>query len=303
MAQTSHARRSAAGERPAEDTIVSVERAFAIVAMLADLAEGSSLGDVARHLEVNKGIATKLLATLEHVGIVWRDHVAQRYHLTYRISNLGLRQLQTTRLLDQCAAVLKGLADETGELVRLALVENGERITWVYAVAGTKRSLLIDPNYTLEIHLQTTAIGKSWLSTLPLERALELVRRQGIKPLTRHSKIAIQEIRADLEATARRGFATSFQETELGVSAIAAPIMVTTLANKAECVGAVSLAAPTHRMSERDFMACGPLVIRTVERLARIWPLAPRTARAGRQTSRQQSTIQKTTNSNRAREE
>jgi IclR family transcriptional regulator, acetate operon repressor len=279
MAQTASARRSAAGERPSEDTIVSVERAFDVVAMLADLAEGSSLGDIARYLDVNKGIATKLLTTLEGVGVVWRDQVAQRYHLTYRISNLGLRQLQTTRLLDQCAAVLKGLAEETGELVRLAIVENGDRITWVYAVAGTKRSLQIDPNYTLEAYLHTTAIGKSWLCTLPFERALKLMLRQGIKPLTRHSKVAIQAIRAELEAAARRGFATSFEETELGVGAIAAPIMVTTLENKTECVGAVSLAAPTNRMSERELMACGPMVIRTVERLARIWPLAPRTTR------------------------
>jgi len=288
MAQASPARRLSSArrgaERPAEETIVSVERAFVIVAMLADLEDGASLGEIARHLDVNKGIAAKLLATLERVGIVWRDHVAQRYNLTYRISNLGLRQLQKTRLLDQCAAVLKGLAEETGELVRLAIVENGERITWVYAVAGTKRLLQIDPNYSLEAHLHTTAIGKSWLCTLPFERALKLMLRQGIKPLTRHSKVAMEAIRAELAAAARRGFATSFEETELGVSAIAAPIMVTTLANETECVGAVSLAAPTNRMSERQLVACGPLVMRTVERLARIWPLEPRSMRpaAGR---------------------
>jgi hypothetical protein len=39
-------------------------------------------------------------------------------------------------------------------------------------------------------------------------------------------------------------------------------------------------------MSERELMACGPLVIRTVERLARIWPLAPRATRPGRETLR-----------------
>ena len=90
--------RNTVSERPQEDTIVSVERAFEIVAMLADLEEGASLADIARHLDVNKAIAVKLLATLERLGIAWRDDVAQRYNLTYRISNLGLRQLQKTRL-------------------------------------------------------------------------------------------------------------------------------------------------------------------------------------------------------------
>ena len=279
MPQTSQTRRSAVNERPQEDTIISVERAFEIVAMLADLDEGASLADIARHLDVNKAIAVKLLTTLEGLGIAWRDAAAQRYNLTYRISNLGLRQLQKTRLLDQSAAVLKALADETGELVRLAVVENGERITWVYAASGARRSLQIDPNYSLDAFLHTTAIGKAWLATLPFERALKYMLRQGIKPLTRHTKVTTRAIRAELEATKKRGFATSFEETELGVIAIAAPIVVTALTGERECVGAVSLAAPTNRMNERELVACSPQLLATVERLAQIWPLEPRTLR------------------------
>lgn len=275
---SSSSRRNVA-ERPAEDTIVSVERAFEVVGMLADAADGASLADIGRHLDVNKAIALKLLATLERLGIVWHDDVARRYNLTYRISNLGLRQLQRTRLLDQSAAVLKTLAEDTGELVRLAVVENGDRITWVYAVSGTKRSLQIDPNYTLDAYLHTTAIGKSWLSTLPFETALKYMLRQGMKPMTKHTKTSINAIRADLELTRKRGYATSFEETELGVIAIAAPIMVRSLSGERECVGAVSLAAPTNRMSPRELMACSPQLLSTVDRLAQIWPLEPRTLR------------------------
>jgi IclR family transcriptional regulator, acetate operon repressor len=279
MPQTSSTRRTAASERTQEDTIISVERAFEIVAMLADLEEGASLADIARHLDVNKAIAVKLLTTLERLGIAWRDAMAQRYNLTYRISNLGLRQLQKTRLLDQSAAALKSLAEETGELVRLAVVENGDRITWVYAASGAKRSLQIDPNYSLDAFLHSTALGKSWLATLPFERALRYMLREGIKPLTRNTKITTKAIRAELEATRKRGFATSFEETELGVIAIAAPIFVTALTGERECVGAVSLAAPTNRMNERELVACGPQLLATVGRLAQIWPLEPRTLR------------------------
>jgi DNA-binding IclR family transcriptional regulator len=279
MPQTAPSRRNMVSERAQEDTIVSVERAFEIVAILADLEDGASLADIARHLDVNKAIAVKLLTTLERLGVAWRDDVAQRYNLTYRISNLGLRQLQKTRLLDQSAAVLKALAEETGELVRLAVVENGDRITWVYAVSGAKRQLQIDPNYSLDALLHTTAIGKSWLSTLPFERALKLMLQQGIAPMTKHTKVAIKAIRAELEATKKRGFATSFEETELGVSAIAAPILVTALSGERECVGAVSLAAPTNRMDESTLLAFSPQLLRTVDRLAQIWPLEPRTQR------------------------
>jgi hypothetical protein len=40
-------------------------------------------------------------------------------------------------------------------------------------------------------------------------------------------------------------------------------------------LGAVSLAAPTNRMSERELVACSPQLLATVERLAQIWPLEP----------------------------
>jgi DNA-binding IclR family transcriptional regulator len=266
-------------ERAGEDTIVSVERAFAIVEQLADLADGASLADIARRLDVNKQIAVKLLATLERLGLLWRDDRVQRYNLTFRISNLGLRQLQKSRLLDQCAAVLKTLAERSGELVRLAIVEHDERITWVHAVAGTKRSLQIDPNYSLAVQLNAHAIAKAWLSTLPFERALKLMVRQGIVAMTPHTKVTLATIRADLAEAARTGFAASYEESELGVSAIAAPVMVTSLAGVRECVGAVSLAAPVHRMGRAEFEACAPALIETVARLGKIWPLEAHTLR------------------------
>jgi DNA-binding IclR family transcriptional regulator len=167
----------------------------------------------------------------------------------------------------------------TGELVRLAVVESGDRITWVYAVSGAKRTFHIDPNYSLEAYLHTTAIGKSWLATLPFELALKYMLREGIKPLTKYTKTSAKAIRAELELTRKRGYATSFEESELGVIAIAAPIIVTALTGERECVGAVSLAAPTNRMNARELVACSPQLLATVERLAQIWPLEPRTLR------------------------
>lgn len=267
-------------EKP-DETIVSVARAFEIVEMLADSVDGLPLAEVSRRLSLNKAIVIKILHTLENLMLVWRDERAQRYYLTYRISNLGLRHLQTSRLLDQCSAALRQLAEETGELVRLAIVEpGGRRIVWVQSFAGSKRSLRIDPNYTLEIGLHTHATGKAWLSTLPFPDALKLLLQQGIAPLTAHSKTTITEIREELEQVARQGYALSYEENELGVGAVAAPITASTLGGAAECVGVVSLAAPTNRMSRSDLEACGHIVVATTTRLGETWPLEAR-ARSG----------------------
>lgn len=264
-----------------DDLIISVSRAFEIIEMLTEAVDGLPLSEIARRLSLNKAIVTKLLHTLESMMLVWRDERMQRYYLTYRISNLGLRHMQTSRLLDQCSAALRQLAEETGELVRLAIVEpGGQRIVWVQSFAGSKRSLRIDPNYTLEIGLHTHATGKAWLSTMPFQEALKLLLAHGLAPLTPYSKASITEIREELEEVARRGFALSYEENELGVGAVAAPIRASTLGGAPECVGVVSLAAPTNRMSRSDLESCGLLVVGTTNRLGETWPLEAR-ARSG----------------------
>jgi IclR family acetate operon transcriptional repressor len=259
--------------RNQEETIVSVERAFAAVENLSEQPDGLSLSDVARHLCVNRAIASKLLGTLTRLGYVWRNEITQTFHLTYRISNISLRQLQNSRILDQCGAAVRALAEEAGELVRLAVVERDDRLTWVISAAGRRRTLQIDPNYGFEISLHTHATGKAWLSTLPPEHALSLLQRGSLKAFTSYSKIDASDIMAELAQARQHGFAISYEEHELGVGTVAAPIMVDVRGAAAKCVGAISLAAPTSRKTRDNLVADARLVRQVAARLANMWPL------------------------------
>lgn len=262
--------------KPVETTVLAVERALQLIERLAEAPDGLSLADISRELTVNKAIAVRLLETLEHAGYIWRNDMAQRYHLTYRVSNLGLRQLQQSGLLGQCTSILEDLAERTGELVRLSIVENNERITWIYAVVGTRRSLRIDPNFNFEVSLHSHATGKAWLMTLSPERVIELLKRDGMSSLTRQTSTDIKALQRELEIARRRGFAMTFEENEIGVIAVAAPVVADRLSGARECVGAVSVAAPTNRMTRADIEACGPLAAEAAARLALMWPLDER---------------------------
>jgi len=262
--------------KPVETTVLAVERALETIELLSGAADGRSLAEISRELIINKAIASRLLETLEHAGYVWRDDAAQRYHLTYRVSNLGLRQLQQSGLLGQCTSLLEDLAERTGELVRLSVVERGEKVTWVYAVVGTRRTLRIDPNFNFEVSLHSHATGKAWLMTLPPRRATELIERDGMASLTPHTNVDVKALRKELDAANRRGFALTYEENEIGVGAVAAPIMAPRLAGGTECVGVVSVAAPTNRMTRAAIEACGPLAAEVASRLALMWPLDER---------------------------
>ena len=262
--------------KPVETTVLAVERALETIELLSGAADGLSLSEISRELIINKAIASRLLETLEHAGYVWRDDTTQRYHLTYRVSNLGLRQLQQSGLLGQCTSLLEDLAERTGELVRLSVVERGEKITWVYAAVGTRRTLRIDPNFNFEVSLHSHATGKAWLMMLTPERAMELLKREGMAALTPHTNVDVKSLRKELDAASRRGFALTFEENEIGVGAVAAPIMAPRLSGGTECVGVVSVAAPTNRMTRAAIEACGPLAAEVAARLALMWPLDER---------------------------
>ena len=258
------------------DSIASVERALQIIEWLADAPAGLSFLDIVERLAVNKAIAFKLLNTLEATGYVFHDEASATFRLTFRVSNLALRKLSGARLLEQCRATLLPLADETCELVRLAVVEDEgatPRLTWVLTFLPPRQVLQIDPNYSLGIGLHTHAAGKAWLASLPFEQALALVEAQGFKPMTPHSLTTPEALRRELKRTAAQGFAASFDEHAFGVSAVGAPVMARRLDGTRACVGAVTVAAPSARRSREQFLAWVPAVQRAAARLGELWPL------------------------------
>jgi DNA-binding IclR family transcriptional regulator len=274
-----HAARSRPPSREREAAgggVVSLRRGLRILEILCERNDGLSLAELARQLAVNKAIAMRLADAMVEGGFLFKHEHTGLYELTYKLSNLGLRKLDNSRLLDQAGGVLRRLAERTGELARLAVVEHGERITWVLAAIGEKRSLRIDPNYRLEVGLASHATGKCWLATLPWDEAWRLIDAQGHDRLTPNTILGKAEIQADIAACGRRGYAVSYEENELGVGAVAAPILVRLVSGTPTCVGAISLAAPTNRMTRAELEALSPLVIEASRELAAIWPIDAR---------------------------
>lgn len=254
--------------------VLSVRRSLQLLELMSEGETQWSLAEIARQLDVNKAIALRLVEELCATRFVYKDDLTGHYMLTYKLSNLGLRKLAHTRILDQSSAVLRELANETGELVRLGIVELGQRVTWVLAFVGARRTLHIDPNYRLDLQLNTHAAGKAWLSTLSPQQAWSILKKNGIEKCTPHSKVLRKDIESDLEQARQRGFALSYEENELHVGAIAAPIMVRQPSDQLICVGVVSVAAPTSRMTPQDLIDLGPVLLQGVAKLSEMWPIA-----------------------------
>jgi IclR family acetate operon transcriptional repressor len=254
------------------DFLSTVERAMQVIEYLSDARDGLSVSELARRLEINKSIVFRILNTFEALGYLYQDKPTQHYRLTYRISNLALRQMAHSGLLDQCAPVLRDLAERTGELVRLAIIEN-DRPVWVHSEAGPQRRLRIDPVYGHEIILHVHAASKAYLMTLDDAAVEALLGSEPLPRYTKHTITTLRGLKADLKDSRQRGFALNYEEVELGTGTVAAPIMVTAFGGAPCCVGVVSLAAPTTRMDRAAFERGAEQVIAACQRLSKVWPL------------------------------
>ena len=123
----------------------------------------------------------------------------------------GLGFLSSSGIVDIAEPLLERLAKESGELVRLAIVD-GDRLTWVAKAQGTRKGLRYDPDMGVDARLSCTASGHAWLMTLSDERALELVSRQGFgqpKDYGPKAPTTVKALLGVLHAARTRGFAIS----------------------------------------------------------------------------------------------
>jgi DNA-binding IclR family transcriptional regulator len=250
----------------AMDNLVTVSRTMAIFELLAGQTRGLTLSDIARHLDVNKSIALRILSSLEQANYLFRASATQRYLLTYKVSRIGLNVLVANRFMEQVQPKLRELADASGELALLAAVEE-QGPQWILAARGDRgRRLQVDPMIQSSLH--STATGKAWLSTLP-DREVERLVGKKLPAATSRTVRTLAALKRQLAEIRAQGYSVSDQENEEGIKAVSVPIR---LDPDSGPVGYVSITAPVSRNSDRDFDRFRRLLLTAAASLADTWP-------------------------------
>jgi DNA-binding IclR family transcriptional regulator len=256
-------------------SVAAVERALRVMALLAEARDGLTVTALADQLHVHRSLAFRLLASLVQAGYVSQHDPGPHYRLSLKLLHLTNRYLASMDLGSLFFPVLQRLANEVGEQVGLAIAE-GNSLVRVARVEGHDLSEFggLQVAYGIGSHptLHASASGKAWISSLSEERALALVAEQGLPRLTELTITSLAELQQDLERTRARGFAACLEEEAVGVNAIAAPIAHHANGFSLAAVGALTVTAPTARLSRERLLELGPLVISSATELAAAWP-------------------------------
>src|ERR1700674_5493745 len=232
---------SANGKRD-PSLIQSVDRAVAILDLLAQ--EGWRTGaEVARGLHVHRSTALRLLGTLERHALVERDPHTAKYRLGPRLPQLASVVTGEVDLRVLARPICARLAGTLGETVTLDVLDADEIVPIEQATGSTSVVSINWLGRRTPIHC--TASGKVILAFAPnalRQRllALPLERR------TPHTIVNRAELEEQLEVAREAGVARTYEELEVGLNAIAAPVH----SADGAVVGAIDVSGPAHRLHE-----------------------------------------------------
>ena len=243
-----------------------LERTLGILELLSEQGQGVELAVLAEALNMPKSAAHRLLADLVRYGYVRQTRDMGAYALTTKLVSLGLSYLSKTGVVDVAQPLLDRLAEQTGELVRLSVVD-GDRLTWVARAQGARQGLRYDPDMGSIARLSCSSSGLAWLSTMKDDDALALVSQQGLglpKDFGPNAPKNLKEFLKVLHETRKQGFSLTEETYTAGLNALAAPVG---LAGQLP-MGTISVAGPSARLTRERMLAIGPDLLSCAAQLA-----------------------------------
>lgn len=244
----------------------TLERALKILEFLAAYPEGAPLASIAAGLQLPNSACHRLLSELIRCGFVKQVRGYGEYALTTKLAAIGLSHLTNTGIVDIAQPIIDEVAEVSGELVRLSIVD-GERLTFVAKAQGARSGLRYDPDMGLDVKLSCSAAGHAWLMTLPDTQALDIVGRHGLgapRDFGPRAPTTIRAVKKYLMEARARGFSMISEVFAPAMSAIGAPVQ----RRGHPAVGVLTVAGPLVRLTEKRMLELGPVLVSAAADLA-----------------------------------
>ena len=237
----------------------SVRNAARLLCAFTPADRDLGVSELAARLGLAKSTVHRILTTLAAEGLIERDASTGRYRLGLRLYELGAIVADHLDLHEVVAGPIDDLRNRTGETVHVAILDGAEVV--YIARRESPHTLRLFSRVGHRNHAHCTSTGKVLLAFLSeTERAAILDGR----PLVAHTPYTITDrarLEEELELIRRRGWAENVNESEVGVTSVAAPIRDAT----GRVVAAISVAGPGPRLSRDTLRRFAAETVRTAE--------------------------------------
>lgn len=241
--------------------VQSVDRAISVLEILAQRGE-AGVSEVAAEIDVHKSTAFRLLGALEARGLVEQSGERGKYRLGFGIVRLAGAVTARIDITQQGRPVCERLAEEIGETVNIAVLQEHYAIN-LYQVRGP--GAVTAHNWVGQLTpLHATSSGKVLLAYLPAQERAALLTEAGLKKVTPHTITSKTRLERHLAEVREAGYAWTQEELEIGLHAMAAPV----LDREGQVIAAVTASGPSYRFTEERMRELAPVLIKGAEEIS-----------------------------------
>jgi DNA-binding IclR family transcriptional regulator len=225
--------------RDVPGSVQSIERAAAILRLLASSSGRLGIGEISRSLDLAKGTTHGILRTLQLVGFVEQDHDSGKYRLGAALLHLGTSYLDVNELRSRSINWADPLASRSGEAVRIGTILDGKVLVVHHVFRPDDTFQTLDVGSLLPLH--ACAMGKVLLAY-----DAGAAGHIALEPFTRRTLTRPDLLQKALAEVRDQGWAAEVEELTPGEAGVAAPIR----GYGGLVVGAIGVSGPVERLCD-----------------------------------------------------
>lgn len=218
---------------------------IAVLQLIADQQQPLNIAQLSTLSGYPRSTVYRILAALMAEGMVLENPRTKNFELGPRLINLASKSWEKSDIRSAAIDALQGLRDITRETVHLAVPSDTgmvyiEKLESPQAVRMTSR-------IGTRVTLYSSAVGKAYLAALDDTRCNKLMRSIKMQRFTEHTITDPDVLRAEIEATRKRGYAEDREENEPQIFCVGSAI----LDRDGEPVGCISISIPLFRKQKK----------------------------------------------------
>ena len=201
---------------------VAVERALAMLEVVAQESGGLSNAEISRKLNIPKSSASYLLRTLETQGYLTRDEESGKYRVGLKILSLSRGALSGLDVRGVALPIMRHLTQQTGLTCHLAILDGSDAV-YIEKVEP-EGFIRMDTWVGRRMRVHATSVGKALVAHIPQERLEQILRKSGMEKRTPKTIITLPRLVKELEKVRAQGYAVDDEENNLGARCVGAPV-------------------------------------------------------------------------------
>lgn len=182
----------------------------------------ATLAEICKALDISKSSVFTVLKTLQDGDFVRYDASRKSYALGLSLLELGsavAREMDDTAI---ARPFVRRLADEIRQTCVIARWID-DKFIFLYC-AEPPREVRVTVGQGQQLRYLSGAFGKAYLAYAGDDYVQQVLSKKPLQPFTPHSITDVGRFMRELALCRQNGYAESYEETELGINAIASPV-------------------------------------------------------------------------------